>query len=686
MVLSDNVQVAILRRGTSDRRCLILAGSCKVLVLLGCAFGLLSSGGVVRGQEAGAEATLIDQSPSSDSYLSSVSLLSDLTQGMVAIDSVPKFTESWRKTSLSQMQQDESLREFFELHQANIEAKMAQMGLRTGIRFRDLADAVSGELVFAWIRFEAPKHPFSIAILADTRGRDGQRNSLLKKMDGELRKRNATVAELEIRGAVNESYKAIVYTMPQKRGQLVVERIVAVDVKGRLIFSDRPETVQALVAAEASGKATGLVASQDYVDVFAQIEKSWEKGEVIAADSPSIKWFARPIGMGMIGRELAGVDRGRQVDILKLLQNQGFDAVKSIGGQLHLATEHYDLLHRGYVLAPPTVSTPERYKLAARILQFPNLEMKDPPSWVLPTAATFLQVSWKMEKAFWATETLVNEAFGVDKFFRQMLDEIRDDEDTQIDIEKDVVANFMEDLYIMSENRIDGEETQERAVSAIRIKNPERVAEVLNKALDGDKDAQLFDYPDHPVWEIRPQPVEKEVFEVDGGNLDFETDEEEEQAERKPLLDRSAITVFDGYLMVSSHPELLVDIIKQSQNPTATLGQDASFQRVTEAMEREGGKSRSFQRIVRTDLSLRIKYQLLREGKFVESDSMLAAILRRLKETNETAETAEPAERAKIDMSKLPAFSEVEKYLQPAGGFVVTEDQGWSTTYFLLRK
>ncbi len=682
-MLSDNVRVAIMRRGTPNRRYLFLTEHCKVLMLLGCACWLLLSSRTVCGQEGVTNASLVDSTKAVDSYLSSVSLLSDSTQGMVSIDNVPKLREAWRKTSLSQMQQDESLREFFELHQANIEAKLAQMGLRTGIRFRDLADAVSGELVFAWMRFEAPKHPFSIAILADTRGRDAQRTSLLKKMDSELRKRNATVAELEIRGAANESFKASVYTMPQKRGQLIVERIVAVDVKGRLIFSDRPETVQALVAAEASGKGAGLVASQDFVDVFAQLKKSWEKGETVASDSPSIKWFARPIGMGMIARELAGVDRGRQVDILKLMQNQGFDAVKSIGGELHLATEHYDILHRAYVLAPPTVSTPERYKLAARILQFPNVEMKDPPAWVLPTAATFLQVSWKIEEAFWATETLVNEAFGVDKFFREMLDEIRDDEDTQIDIEKDVVANFTEDLYIMSENRIDGEETQERAVSAIRIKNPERVAEVLNKALDGDKDAQLFDYPAHPVWEIRPQAVDEEIFEVDGGNLGFETDEDEEQVERKPLLDRSAITVFGDYLMVSSHPELLVDIIEQAQHPEATLGQDANYQRVIEAMEREGGKSRSFQRIIRTDLSWRIKYQLLREGKFVESDSLLAAILRRIKETNETAE---PTESVEIDMSKLPAFSEVEEYLQPAGGFVVTEDLGWSTTYFLLRK
>lgn len=621
--------------------------------------------------------------PGSDGFRPGVSILPNSTQGMVAVDNLPKFLDRWPRTSLSDLQDEESLRPFLETQREAIEKRLADSGLQSGIRLSDLRAAVSGELVLAWMRYEAPRRPYSIALLADTRGRDAQREALLKKVDEELRGREATLSTLELAGQ-----QASLYTLPQQRGQLIVERLVVATVDGRLMLCDRPETLEALITASQNGIEGGLTEAADYQGVLdgmkaaaaAEVEAEAAAEEAEA----SLRWFARPLGMATIVRDASGVDRGRQVDVLKLLRNQGFDAVQSAGGQLQLATEDYDLLHRAFVFAPPTVEGPERYKLAARTLQFPNGEMADPPAWVLPTAASLFQAHWKMEEAFWAVETLVDEAFG-EKIFRKVIEDIREDiEGPQIDLANDVVANFDDNLIILTDNRVQDGKTSERVLGAIRLKEMPVVAAAINDAMSGDPDVYKFPYEHHLIWEIRPSQGEVAEFDIEGfEDFGFETEEAAPKNESDPLLERWAVTVYGDHLIFSSHADLLVEIIEHARTGGPSITTVPEFQRVRDAIAAEGGELRAMERIVRTDLTWRIKYELIRQGKFLESDSLLATLLRRAKEEVETNRESEPIQ---IDASQLPPFEVIRRHLQPAGGFVRTEELGWSTTHFLLRK
>lgn len=606
-----------------------------------------------------------------------VSILPDSTQGMVAVDDLPQLLERWTRTSLAELQHDEAMQPFLNSQREAIEERLATAGLRTGLRLADIRDAVSGELVLAWMRFDDRQRPYSVAMLADTRGRDAQRQAMVTKVDEALRGRDATVSTVQLSGQ-----QVTQYTLPQKRGQLIVERLLVSTLDGRLIISDRPETMQTLIVAARQGMPDGLAAAADYRGVFSELEDS--SADAAAPAEAMLQWFARPIGMAMIARDAAGVDRGRQVDVLKLLRNQGFDAIQAAGGRIQIATENHDLLHRSFILAPPTVSGPERYKEAARMLAFPNGPMGDPPGWVLPSVATFFQAHWKMEEAFWAAETLVDEAFG-EKIFRKVIEDIRDDEEgPQIDLANDVVANFDDNLLILTDNRIDEGKTSERALGAIRLKNPAVVAKAINGAMEGDPDVYQVDYDAHLIWEIRPGEAAAPGFEVDGFP-DFGFDEPEPPAEEEaePLLEKWALTVYGNHLLVASHAELLVEIIEHEKQGGETLASAPEFQRVREAINALGGETRAMERIVRTDLAWRVKYELLRQEKFLESDSMLATLLRRARERTETAAPADPL---KIQTNQLPPFAEIRHHLQPGGGFTRTEENGWSSTHFLLRK
>lgn len=606
------------------------------------------------------------------------SILPDATQGMVAVDNLPQLLERWTRTSLAELQHDEAMRPFLESQREAIEEKLADAGLRAGLRFEDLRDAVSGELVLAWIRFDDDRRrPYSVAMLADTRQRDAQRDAMLEKIDAELRRRDATASTVELHGE-----PVTLYTLPQKRGQLTVERLLVVTVDGRVIISDRPETMETLIVASREGTTGGLAEAADYRDVFSQLQNP--EADPSAEPEPVLRWFARPIGMAMIARDAAGVDRGRQIDVLKLLRNQGFDAIKSAGGQIHVATEDYDLLHRSFILAPPTSSGPERYTEAARMLQFPNAPMADPPGWTLPTAATFFQAHWKMEDAFWAAETLVDEAFG-EKIFRKVIQDIRDDEEgPQIDLANDVIANFDDNLLVLTDNRIEDGQTSERALGAIRLRDSAVVAKAINGAMEGDPDVYQVPYDEHLIWEIRPGEADPPGFEVDGfPDFGFDEPEPTEANEPEPLLEKWALTVYGDYLFFASHAELLVEIIEHEQQGGPTIAAAPEFQRVRDVIATLGGESRAMERIVRTDLAWRVKYELLRQEKFLESDSMLATLLRRARDR---AETAEPGEPLKIQTGQLPPFAQIRHHLQPGGGFTRTEENGWSATHFLLRK
>jgi hypothetical protein len=66
-------------------------------------------------------------------------------------------------------------------------------------------------------------------------------------------------------------------------------------------------------------------------------------------------------------------------------------------------------------------------------------------------------------------------------------------------------------------------------------------------------------------------------------------------------------------------------------------------------------------------------YELARLGRLAQSPSLAAQALRGF------------LERAELNAEKLPEFSQVSHYLQPAGGLVVTRDDGSDIILFSLK-
>ena len=204
--------------------------------------------------------------------------------------------------------------------------------------------------------------------------------------------------------------------------------------------------------------------------------------------------------------------------------------------------------------------------------------------------------------------------------------------------------------------------------------------------MEVEPDASMMDVlPDVEIWRVqRGEGGDDFDTELFG---DLELGLEEETDEPPPLLDHWAIALVNKgpgsespYLMFSSHPDLLVLAAKRIQEGAkkgvASLPQ---VQAVTASLTELGCESPVFDRVVRTRLSLRAKYQLFRQGKLKESDSILASLARRMFEDEEGSQP-DP-----LNAAKLPPIEQIEKHLPDGGSFFESIDEGWSMTGFLLK-
>ena len=82
------------------------------------------------------------------------------------------------------------------------------------------------------------------------------------------------------------------------------------------------------------------------------------------------------------------------------------------------------------------------------------------------------------------------------------------------------------------------------------------------------------------------------------------------------------------------------------------------------------------------DEEYRATYELIRQGRMPESETMLGRTLN----TVFGAGKKGVMRQQELDGTKLPEFDVVRRYLGSAGGFVVSEDDGWFVKGVILGK
>jgi hypothetical protein len=370
-----------------------------------------------------------------------------------------------------------------------------------------------------------------------------------------------------------------------------------------------------------------------------------------------------------------------------VLKNQGFDAIRGASGHITLGTEQHEILHRSFVYAPrdPKAAEGQKYRLGARMLEFPNKPTVQPPAWVPSNVGTFAALNWNMKDAFGKYLASIVDEFADGPVFDEVLESIKTDvHGPKVDLRKGLIEQLSDKAMIVTDCLEPIDTKSERLMFAVGLADPAVVAATVDKAMKNDPDARLREHNGQKIWEITSE--QEPMFAVDDIKIDgpgVVVDEEAVAVKDEPnptKLPNSAVTVAHGHLIVASHVDF---IIKALDAPELTLDKAEDFQRVGMALNKLGGGEEALRHFVRTDKAYQATYELVRMGKMPQAETMLARILNRLAAEDEDDTTVREQQ---IDGSKMPEYSLVRKYLGPAGFIVRTEEQGWLVSGCLLKK
>lgn len=605
-------------------------------------------------------------------------ILPNTTKLFISTLDVEETRKKFHNTQLGAMTRDPLMEPFIKDLREQIRQKMVANDMAMGVTWEDMEGVYGGEAVIARVQPDPKdKNSFALVVLIDITGKQAKADALLAKIDKQQKLEGAVQRKVEIMpGVIGTEYKQKV--RPGSPRQEVDYYFIK---DNFLVATDWYP-----VARDMAGRI-GKPASTDSlgtVEAFKFIMK--RNTEVAAKDDLKfhVRWFAEPFGFLEASRAANKRNETKGQDLIKILQLQGFNGIQGVGGYVFLDTPSDEVLHRTYVYAPAVkgVKPEEKYRLAARMLKFPNTkDLLTPQSWSMQGLGTYFSFNWKMQDAFKYSETLIDAVAGEKGVFDDTWQSLKiDEQGPQIDVYEGLIDHLGERATILSDVLQPVNEHSERMLVAIEVTQPKIVAATVNKFFRTDPTATRREFEGHEIWEIEKE----QTASADGPMLHIEGtefvaadapkktkgDDDEEQQRRLPNM---AVTVFEGHLVVATHIDYIQDLIVNHKAKKVGLDQLEDFKRVNARLVKLGQSNDSFRYFAKTEESYRATYEMMRQNKLPQTESMFARMLNMI--LNPDPEAGD--RKNEIDGSKLPPYETMVKYLGPTGAFAQSEEEGW---------
>jgi hypothetical protein len=613
--------------------------------------------------------------------VSASDLIPQTTQGYLRIVNLPLFVERWNRTQLGLLGSDSRLKEFWEEQRVEIEKRFSNAGWQLNFRAEDIYDIASGQAAIAWIaKPQDAQKPYTVALVLDVAGNVVGTQSLLERIDKELKDRKATSQDLEYQGV-----KITQYTLPRGAGEIVVRESLYALVGDQLFAADELATMQGMIDASQGKLDASLSKLPLYITSTARLSENQH-----ALNESDVEYFVQPTGLAKILRAIGGKPIASQTDALKVLENQGFAKVTAARGRVHFGSNEFDVFHDSFVLTDPPLPRP------VQVLDFPNVAGEKIPTWVGSEASTFLSMAWNAKEAFWKVDTIVDEMAGQKGVFESVIDGIKNDPvGPQIDIKTQVLPFLTPEIYSVGDT-VDPITTESRrSLIAIRVNDPDgRLASVLDRAMTNEPDAKPEDFKNIRIWKVsRSENDDDAAFESDDFGFGNKTVKPPSQVQdEKPLLSNWAITVYhhspqnpaDGFLMFASHAEMIKEAIDRNLlKKNSEFASENDVKRVIDTIEKlNKGNNPCVWQVSRTDKAFKMQYELFRQDKLPQSKSMIATILDRLLRPKDEVKQTDQ----KVKGDKLPTFETIQEFLMPGGARAHSVVDGWSFSGFILAK
>jgi hypothetical protein len=620
-----------------------------------------------------AAAASLAAAPASDS------VLPNSTKAYVSIAQPTEMKARWKQTQLGRMLDDEIMRPFVEDVQTQLDEKFSIVEEKLGIVWEDLDGVPGGELSFSM--FERSERAAALVLTIDVTGRRAEADKLLASVERRFTARGASKSTIDRAGA-----PLTVYTLAAN-GNVPPQQTVY------FIKDDLLCGVDDLAQAEAILHRFSGAANDNLLSVAAYratMDKC--RGESQNA-SPELRWYVEPFDFIFAARTLQKTPRNpHDKDYVKILSQQGFDAIRGVGGFVNLlAGDGVEVLHRTAIHAPPLPgkeNDPLRWELAMRMLQLPNGISQEPQSWVPRSLASYTTFHLDTLNAFDHVGSLIDAIRGHENAWETTLRGWRTDPfGAKIDLRGEAIVNLGNRITIITDYLTPITVNSERSIVAIEAKDEAKLALAVAKWMKAEPDRKEFKLGDVTIWErvsqeelVDVRSTLPPVFGRGGRNTKQDTKPDESE----PVLPNSAVTVALGHFMMATDVDYLKEILAGFAQRDRLAGSE-DFQEVMASMNRIAPGRHSGWSFVRLDEQVRPTYELVRQGKMPQSKTMLGKALNELMLTD--AEQKQGVVRKQeIDGSTLPSFEAVRRYFGPAGRALRSDPDGWVLSGAILTK
>ena len=601
----------------------------------------------------------------------SETLLPPSTKGFFSITDVQELTDRWNRTQVGQLMQDPVMEPFAKDLRRQLEDRWSGFRDKLGLTLDDLKDVPGGETALAVIQ-PGPDQT-AVAILVDVTDHHEQAEELLEKVAKNLAKQKAKRTETTVAGT-----PVIQFDLPKDDGP---QRQAVYFLKDDLLgASDNLEVLEGILQRRSGTGGKSLADSPAFKAVISRCQT--DLGEDA---TPQVRWFVEPLGYAEVLRAAVPErDRRKGKTMLDIVKNQGFAAMQGIGGFLDLAVDRYELLHRTAAYAP------KPYEKSMKMLVFPNGSEFAPQSWVPRDVATYSTGYVDVLNVFDNLGSLFDEVFGEGEegVWEDVLESLKKDKKgPRIDLRSELFAHLDNRLTVITDYQLPITPTSERLLFALQTKDEQKAAAGLEKTLKNDKGVRKRVFEEHVIWETIPKEkptVPTISLEVPPLGPEPEEDQDDEGGagnDEPQLFPNLSMTVANGHLMIASHLDFLIKVLRKIEK-RETLGRSIDYMIVDATLEDSGAGKNCARTFSRTDEEYRPTYELIRQGKMPESETMLGRVLNTLFGAGKKG----VARKQQIDGTQLPDFEFVRRYLGPAGMFGTSEETGWFFKGCILRK
>ena len=331
--------------------------------------------------------------------------------------------------------------------------------------------------------------------------------------------------------------------------------------------------------------------------------------------------FTQLVQTGSLGE--AGLGAGMAIGFFPTI---GLSQLKGIGSVGEVGTEGFEGISRSFIYSdqPPQAA-----------MQIFQLDVVDPvpPSWVKENASAWMASRWKVNEAYSAIEGLFDMFQGAGSF-EKVIDNLSG-QGPEVHIKKDVIDQLDGTMQMaMAAADRSSDAASDDMLFAFGVRDNSKFSDLLNK---------LASQPGFPG----------ETRELSGATI-YEIE--------PPNGQKMSFTVANNQLLIAVGGSQL-DQALRNDTDVRPLSESDDFKKVAEHFP-AGALAVTFTRPAEQYLRL---YDMLRNGEAAENFPGMDELF------------------SKIDFSKLPAFEVIEKYMAPAGGYWIGDENGVIMEQFSLK-